>query len=459
MSHTTNLAASGGGVIPPEVAETITTQDGAIQTAVGHNFDLSGNNPVQNALAAYTTGTTTNSQVNSYGTAVWTVNSTAGVGTHTSLAAAEASASAGDTIFMTAPGSYTGNCTISKNLTIVGYGGMFRGSHNNVSIIGKMTINAGVAVTFVNLNFSTNSDYVFDVSAGSADVLTQNCYFNCSNHDGINLNAANANFYIKNCSGLFASTFTLGQATNGVLWIDDSTLRDSTGTPAAMNCAAQSIRISNSEINLPLSTSSTGTLILDSCLFGSILSPFKNLTWITSAGSNINYAYNCTFYSGTASAVSIGTGTTLNISDAIVYSSNTNPLAGAGTINIGKIDFIPLVGGNSNINVTTQVPVVSSNTAIKVTTPGAYPFTIQPQDALIPVNTTSARTINMPATITVGERHIICDGVGTAATNNITIQGNGHNILDATSASSTVINTNGGSKEIVGISSTLWKVV
>lgn len=59
-------------------------------------------------------------------------------------------------------------------------------------------------------------------------------------------------------------------------------------------------------------------------------------------------------------------------------------------------------------------------------------FTAATSDTYIPVDTTSgAVTITLPASPDNGERHIIADVGGNAATNNITVNGNGHNIIGA----------------------------
>lgn len=73
------------------------------------------------------------------------------------------------------------------------------------------------------------------------------------------------------------------------------------------------------------------------------------------------------------------------------------------------------------------------------TTPGAYPYTITTGDYSISVDTSAARTINLPATPAAGDQYEVIDDVGSAAANNITVQGNGHNIRGAASAT---LNTN-----------------
>lgn len=61
-------------------------------------------------------------------------------------------------------------------------------------------------------------------------------------------------------------------------------------------------------------------------------------------------------------------------------------------------------------------------------------FSVSAGDTYIPVDTTTtAVTITLPASPDNGERHIIADVGGNAATNNITVSGNGHNIIGSAS--------------------------
>ena len=86
------------------------------------------------------------------------------------------------------------------------------------------------------------------------------------------------------------------------------------------------------------------------------------------------------------------------------------------------------------------------------TAPGAYPYTIVTSTDFyrILVDTTAARTINLPAASgphspVSGDCWVIKDNTGGAGANNITIQGNG-NTIDG--GASVVINTNNGQKAV-----------
>ena len=153
---------------------------------------------------------------------------------------------------------------------------------------------------------------------------------------------------------------------------------------------------------------------------------------------------------GTSASISIGAGVSVTITNCTIESTNgTAAIAGAGTLVSGS-----LVYSNSatNVTTTTQTCLIASNDAIKVTVPGAYPYTVLKQDALVSVDTSAARTINLPASPQTGEKHIIKDAVGSAASNNITVQGNGSNIDGAASAT---INVAYGSGTFI-YNGTIW---
>lgn len=96
-----------------------------------------------------------------------------------------------------------------------------------------------------------------------------------------------------------------------------------------------------------------------------------------------------------------------------------------------------------------------SGRSYKVTTPGAYPYNALKSDYVIIVDTSTARTINLPAVPVNTPVYIIKDNTGTAGANNITVSGNGNNIDGAASAT---ISTNYGVLRIVW-NGTQWNVI
>ena len=87
-----------------------------------------------------------------------------------------------------------------------------------------------------------------------------------------------------------------------------------------------------------------------------------------------------------------------------------------------------------------NVPSGINRNVHSVITFALSPFTILTTDDFIPVNVTGgAVTVNLPASPVLGKGYTIAHVAGNAATNNITVSGNGHNILGV---GTFVINTN-----------------
>ncbi len=125
---------------------------------------------------------------------------------------------------------------------------------------------------------------------------------------------------------------------------------------------------------------------------------------------------------------------TLNINNIVSQDGTTVPINPSVVINqIGNsVGNLNILGGLTQ----------------NVTAPSAYPYTILTTDNLIAVSTTAAaRTINLPATLVEGQTYLVKDVTGQAATNNITISGNG-NTIDG--AATVTISTNYGAYAFIG---------
>jgi hypothetical protein len=302
---------------------------------------------------------------NNYGTSRIIVDPNPANGTHTSISAAIASASAGDVIIIK-PATYVEAYTVDKNLTFFSYDSSFRDGER-VTISGKCTLTAdSVNIGFYGIKFDTNADNSFLLTGNSSSIVCDNCYFNADVANTLSMtgNSSTA-FYAINSAGNFANTFSLGTTTNGAIWLQNCTFVDAT-TPGTMTSSAGSIRVINSMVVFPVSVTSTGVLIIVNSNFGGEQSPQVNTTWVTTAGSGTSFIDNSTFNSGTASAISIGTGTTVVASGLRVSSSNTNAISGLGTIQYGSIDFS---GSSSTINTSTQTALTTQLGTLNLKTP------------------------------------------------------------------------------------------
>lgn len=399
-------------------------------------------------------------------------SATAGIrGTYQTITAALAAASAGSTIYVR-PGTYTENITLKAGVDIVGLDG--NGNSNVVAISGSIAATFSGRCSITNCQLISGNSDGLTVSGASATVVTlENCSLaqnaNSGTHYSVVCSSASSEVYLFNCFGTTTTNGAWFNISNGQLTISACKFANNGGSTinnaisggntfiynsaiGTDNTIGTGVAISAGTLNAyytnftgQIIASGTATTLLESCR---VFTP--NSIAVTAGGSGGTQAYNCILISNNASAISASQ--TIDACNCTINSTTTNAVTGAGTINYGGLVF---QGSSSLMNTTTQVPRVMSNDAIKVTTPGAYPYTTVPQDGLILVDTSSARTITPLASPTTGQRHIIKDSVGSAATNNITVTPSGKNI---DGAASSTINIAYGSITIV-YNGTEWSIV
>lgn len=340
-----------------------------------------------------------------------------GHGDFTTISAALLTNTASKTIFLR-PGNYQEDITITQSTTFYGDSSSLQGI-GNVGILGKITIaTAGLTVNFNNIGLSTYHDYLLTLTAAST-VLFTNCFFGVTNTYGINADVAlgTSNLYFVNCSAFITSTYGFLNSTNvPVTMIGCSFLNSNVATTSYTNT---SWYIYNSILTFPITVNSGGGLYAYNSVFG-INSPAINTTWITNDG---NCSLDCcTLYSGTASAISIGSGATLMASDVSINSSNTNAIAGSGTIEFGEIDF---TGSSSTIQSTltatslvSQMGQLNLNTALTVPNGGTGAKTLT---GVVTGNGTSAMTANAVTQhgVLIGGASNAVSSLGVAASNSV----------------------------------------
>lgn len=102
-------------------------------------------------------------------------------------------------------------------------------------------------------------------------------------------------------------------------------------------------------------------------------------------------------------------------------------------------------GSGAAVQITSGTSVISSITgAFSASAPGAYPYTVSAGDAqkVLLVDTTSARTINLPVA-TTALLFAIKDTSGNAWTNNISVVPNGSNTIDGVNATRRLVDNRG----------------
>lgn len=284
---------------------------------------------------------------NTFTTAKWIVSSTISNGTHTTIAGALASASSGDTIFIR-PGTYTENLTLVGGVDLVSYPG--QGRTPNVTITGKCTGSYTGSVTISGIRLQTNSDYVVEMTGATAPALYLiDCDLSLTNGSGIHIsNTGGAIVWAYQCRGDLASTFkyfVVDTGTTSQIKLFKCDFYNSGGSTTASTVAgASGIVLEYCDFFNPITSSGTSSVEVTYTSFA-----VNNTTCLTLGGSGSNTVIGCNFDSGTASAISIGATATVTLCD--VFSSNTNAITGAGTINYSSIVFS---GSSSLMNVTTQ---------------------------------------------------------------------------------------------------------
>lgn len=292
---------------------------------------------------------------NNYGPAKFIVDGTTTAnGTHSTIATALTSASSGDTIFIR-PGTYTENLTLKAgvNLTAFGSDASLNGT-GKVIISGTCTMTTAGSVTISGIQLQTNSAALLAVTGSAASIVNvTNCYLNMTNNTGITYSSSDATsaINITNCAGDLGTTgigfWTCTAA--GTLNLKTSTFTNTGASTTASTNSATSIFIFHCSLFAPLSSSSTGLYQIHNSV---ISTSAQNATCLTTAGTQGNNSSdNSTYASGSASAISIGVGTTLNMSLCNISSTNTNAVTGAGILINGGLSFS---NSSSLINTTTQ---------------------------------------------------------------------------------------------------------
>lgn len=272
---------------------------------------------------------------------------------YTTIAAAYAAAvgtGIPQTVFIQ-PGTYTENITLTGGVNIASFGSdgqINTGSTStNVTIVGSITANITGHVVIYGVQLKTNGSAAIITSGTNTGQLDLNdCSLFANDATGVTLNNANNTVTFTDCFLTSTSTNILFTVTTGTINFGDCRI-SLPGSAGTSTLAATTCKLMNCLITgLAISTSTTGNLNVLGCSWGST----TNTTALTMAGTGNSTIANSTITSGTASAISIGSGCTCAVYDCFVSSSNTNAITGSGTLNYGIISF----SASNTVNVTTQ---------------------------------------------------------------------------------------------------------
>lgn len=291
-----------------------------------------------------------------YATAKAHIVDTNGHGDFTTIASALTAASSGQTIFIM-PGTYTENLTLKAGVNLVAFNA--DAFTPNVTIVGKASFSAAGTVSISGIKLQTNSDFFLSMTGSNAtNVYLVNCYLNNSNNTGINYAVTNvsAGLFIFACWGDCGATGTLfTSSSTGTLRIHNTTVDNSGGSTTASSASGNFAHVSivSGFFKIPFSQTSGGRYNFSNCFLECI---DINTTVLTTSGTGTTYIYNCILDSGSAAALSIGSGTTVTAASNAVYSSATNVFTGAGTVNTGG--NVCVVNSGNNVSTINHLTVI-----------------------------------------------------------------------------------------------------
>lgn len=274
----------------------------------------------------------------------WYVHPTAGLGTHTTIAAAYASSSAKDTIYLFPNVTYVENLTITTSISIVTVPSPT--INNGANINGLITISGNPVINFTNINFARGSGSNFSISATTSQIKLSNCTFTSQSNDIMLTHSGSAPLLFNNCNFLSnnsgASIFNL--TGSAIVSFEYCTDYGSTGLQTASTISSGNLILHYCHLNNPITSSSTASITIEKC----IAEGLTNILYLTCGGSGVNSISNSFINSGTAPSISIGTGSTLAVSQLTINSTNTNPITGLGTLNYSEIQQVSGTPGTFN---------------------------------------------------------------------------------------------------------------
>jgi hypothetical protein len=303
---------------------------------------------------------------NTFGDVKWIVATNAWEGTHTTLAGAIASASAGDTIFL--KNSVTENVTLTPGVNITAWTG---GTLNTPTITGTITMTGAGTSTISGLRLATNSAAIIAVTGSAASILNvNNCYLNMgSNAITYSSSSSSSAIYLNSCTGdiTAGSTLMFAHSSAGTMSIRYCNIQNTGASTSPNTLSAGNLSLFNTLLSNPITTS--GSTAGFASNFSLINCNTINVTALTHGCTNAtaSSSISSSYASGSASAISISASCAFNSVNDTVGSNNTNAVTGAGTITYTGMNFF---GTSKIINTTTQTGGVTTG-IVRSTGPSA----------------------------------------------------------------------------------------
>ncbi len=267
-------------------------------------------------------------------------------GTYSTIASALIAAVSGQTIFIRT-GTYTENLTLKAGVNLSSF--ECDGYTPNVTILGTCTASFTGTVSISGIELKTNGANALSVSGSNAtNLFLINCVLNANNAQWCTINNANSKTSFITCLSRNSGNNALFTITNcDFVKVYNCGLPNDSATSTPNTIAAGELNIYNSNVGYTNTTSSTGLIKAHQ----SFLDTGFNATTITTAGTGNSQFFNCNFNSGSASAISIGSGTAVVMANCSIHSSATNVITGAGELRYTPVSCT-LTG--SGVTTTTQ---------------------------------------------------------------------------------------------------------
>jgi len=136
-----------------------------------------------------------------FSTAKFIVSKEPGEGTHQSIADALNDSESGDTIFLK-PGIYEENLVINSGISLKAFDHDSIGSSPNVTILGKIELALPGDISISGVCLKTNGDYFLSATGdASGEINISECFLDCVDNDGINVNADGVTLNLYKCLG------------------------------------------------------------------------------------------------------------------------------------------------------------------------------------------------------------------------------------------------------------------
>jgi hypothetical protein len=265
----------------------------------------------------------------------WIVNQTPNAGgNQTTLAAAMAAASAGDTIFLY-PGTYNENVTWTGNVAIVAFPGTeFQGT---VNLNGTLTINSPGFFQISGIRLNANASTSINFTGGSSGQLyCTDCYFVVQN-GGLAISFTSSSptnlVQLYQCSANILDTSLMFNCTAlGSIEFYGCQIAGTSTSPSTISSGT--VFSFGSEIEVAIATSGSAAIQMYNVSMGDEV---QNKTFLQIGGSGTNEIYNCSIISAANPCISVTS--TLTLANCSLLSNNSTVISGTGTINVGGLTF------------------------------------------------------------------------------------------------------------------------